>query len=455
MKVKVLLLALGCSMGTFGAYAQKGVDNGTQFGSGEDSVRCITNISLFVPYAKAGNFKDAYEFWKIAYNECPAATKDIYLHGVKILGWEIGNEKDPAKRDALINDLMGVYDKRVKYFGDDKKYGKDWIVARKAQDYLQYKGENADPKVIYGWLKEVVDETGDNTEALAVSLYMFSSIKMMLNDPDNLKAQYIQDYLKSSAILDNQLKAASAAGNAKEVDAITSYKTGIDNAFAGSGAADCETLQNLYAAKIEENKANLPYLKETIALLRRVRCQEIDAYFAASGYAYALEPSADAAIGIAKQAVKQKDYDKAIKYFEEAANMETDPTSKAEDYYMIALLTSEQNNMSKARQYCLKAIEFNPSYGAPYMLIGNLYAKSAKSIYPDDGVLARAVYYAAMDKYEKAKQVDPSCAEEANNMINVYRAHLPATEDIFMHPDLEKGKSFTIGGWIGERVMIR
>ncbi len=26
MKIKVLLLALGCTMGTFGAYAQKGVD---------------------------------------------------------------------------------------------------------------------------------------------------------------------------------------------------------------------------------------------------------------------------------------------------------------------------------------------------------------------------------------------------------------------------------------------
>ena len=64
MKIKVLLLALGCTMGTLGAYAQKGVDNGTQFGSGEDSVRCITNISLFVPYAKAGNFKDAFDFWK-------------------------------------------------------------------------------------------------------------------------------------------------------------------------------------------------------------------------------------------------------------------------------------------------------------------------------------------------------------------------------------------------------
>ena len=192
MKIKVLLLALGCTMGTLGAYAQKGVDNGTQFGSGEDSVRCITNISLFVPYAKAGNFKDAFDFWKIVYDECPAATKDIYLYGVKIMGWKIAQEKDPAKKKALIDDLMGVYDKRVKYFGNDRRYGKDWIVARKLQDYLAQTGDNADYNQAYTWLKEIVDEKGADTEALGLSLFSFSSMKKMVNDP-NFKEQYIQD----------------------------------------------------------------------------------------------------------------------------------------------------------------------------------------------------------------------------------------------------------------------
>lgn len=454
MKVKVLLLAIGCSMGAFGAYAQKGVDNGTQYGSGEDSVRCITNISLFIPYAKAGNFKDAYEFWKIVYNECPAATKDIYLHGVRIVAWEIENEKDAAKKEALINDLMGVYDKRVKYFGNDNKYGKDWIVARKVQDYLQYKGENADYKTVYKWLKEVVDEYGVKTEALGASLYAFSSLKQMQADP-NWKEQYIQDYLKAANILDSQLKAAQAANNTKEEGALATYKSAADNGFATSGAADCETLQNMYANKIEENKADLAYLKEVLTLLRRVRCQEIEAYFAASGYVYAKEPTAESAIGIGKQAVKKKDYDTAIKYFEEAANLETDNNAKADDYYMVALLTFEQNSYSKARQYCQKAIEANPSYGPAYLLIGKMYAATAKSVYPNDGVLARTVYYAALDKFEKAKQVDPACAEEANSLINAYRAHLPSTEEIFMHPDLEKGKAITIEGWIGERTTVR
>ena len=215
MKIKVLLLALGCTMGTLGAYAQKGVDNGTQFGSGEDSVRCITNISLFVPYAKAGNFKDAFDFWKIVYDECPAATKDIYLYGVKIMGWKIAQEKDPAKKKALIDDLMGVYDKRVKYFGNDRRYGKDWIVARKVQDYLAQTGDNADYNQAYTWLKEIVDEKGADTEALGLSLFSFSSMKKMVNDP-NFKEQYIQDYLKVSGGLDAQLKAAQAANRLRD-----------------------------------------------------------------------------------------------------------------------------------------------------------------------------------------------------------------------------------------------
>ena len=44
-----------------------------------------------------------------------------------------------------------------------------------------------------------------DTEALGLSLFSFSSMKKMVNDP-NFKEQYIQDYLKVSGGLDAQLK---------------------------------------------------------------------------------------------------------------------------------------------------------------------------------------------------------------------------------------------------------
>ncbi|MCC8154790.1 MAG: hypothetical protein LIP01_11690 [Tannerellaceae bacterium] len=454
MRIKIFLLAVACSFGVMDSYAQKGVDNGTQYGSGEDSVRCIQNISLFVPYAKANNFKDAYDFWKIVYEECPAATKDIYLYGVRIVAWQIDNEKDPAKKAELINDLMGVYDKRVKYFGDDQRYGKDWIVGRKAQDYIKYTGDKGDATLLYGWLKEVVDQYGNQTDALAVSLLMYASFQRLSAD-ENFKPNYIADYLKASEILDKQLEAAVAANNEKEQTALMPYKQVVDGAFANSGAADCETLQSIYAPKVEENKDNLQYLKETISLLRRMRCNEIEAYFAAAEYAHKVEPTSESAMGLARQAVKRNDYATAITFFEEAANLETDPVVKGEDYYMIAVLCADQNQYARAKQYCLKAVEANPNYGQPYLLIGKLYAQTANSIFPNDNVMKKTVYYAAVDKFERARSVDPSVASEANSLINTYRAYFPSTEEIFMHPDLEKGNQITIPGWINERTSVR
>lgn len=79
-------------------------------------------------------------------------------------------------------------------------------------------------------------------------------------------------------IIATQLAAAQAANNEKEIKNLTTYKSAIDGGFAGSGAADCETLQNMYASKVEAAKDDLPALKEIVSLLRRVRCQEIDAF---------------------------------------------------------------------------------------------------------------------------------------------------------------------------------
>ena len=451
MKIKVLLLAFGCSMMSFGAYAQKGVDTGTPFGSGEDSVRCITNISLFVPYAKAGNFKDAYEFWYQAYTECPGAHKDIYLYGVRIMDWKINTEKDPAKKAALIDDLMKVYDTRVKYFGNDRKYGKDWIIARKAADYIRLKVDNADPKVYYAWLGEVINEFGENSEAMGVSLYMMGSHRQLLADP-NFKETYLEDYLKCSKIIATQLAAAQAANNEKEIKNLTTYKSAIDGGFAGSGAADCETLQNMYASKVEAAKDDLPALKEIVSLLRRVRCQEIDAFYTAAGYASKLEPSADAAVGCAAMAFKKGDIDGSVKFFDEAINLETDNAKKADNAYKAASVLASAKKLSQARSYAQKAISFNENFGAPYILIAQLYAGNYK--WNDEPALNKCTFFAAIDKLQRAKAVDPSVAEEANKLISSYSAYTPEAKDLFML-GYKAGDRITIGGWIGETTTIR
>lgn len=40
------------SLGTTAVFAQKGVEDGSRFGHGEDSLRCLQNISIYSEYVK-------------------------------------------------------------------------------------------------------------------------------------------------------------------------------------------------------------------------------------------------------------------------------------------------------------------------------------------------------------------------------------------------------------------
>ena len=89
-----------------------------------------------------------------------------------------------------------------------------------------------------------------------------------------------------------------------------------------------------------------------------------------------MEPTAEAATGCAYQAFKKGDIDSAVKFFDEAVNLETDNVKKAEKAYAAAAVLASAKKLSQARAYCQKAIGFNENYGAPYILIANLYAMS-------------------------------------------------------------------------------
>ncbi|MDR2041774.1 MAG: tetratricopeptide repeat protein [Tannerella sp.] len=455
MKIKRGLFVAILWTAIMSASAQKGVESGTPFGFGEDSIRCITNISLFTPYAKINNFQDAYPYWKEAYEECPGATKDLYLYGARIINWQISEEKDPAKRAALLEELMAMYDKRIRYFGNDPKYGRNWIIVRKVQDYIRLKGEsNIDAELVYGWLKEVLDADGEKTESVGISLYMFASYMLLQKNREAHKGAYIDDFLECSALFDALLASAKAAGDEKEITSLEAMKAGIESAFANSGAADCATLESVYERKIEDNKSNLNFLKETITLFRRAGCQESELYFLAAGYAHQIEPTAESAIGLGNKSFKKQEYEQAEKYFTEAIGMATEDETKADIYFIIANIAYAQKNYSKARQNCLRALEANPKLCKPYLLIGTMYAATASSV-SDDPVIRKTAYYAAVDKFERARHTDSACAEDANRMIATYRSYFPSTAEIFMHPDLKEGATITVGGWIGERTVVR
>jgi tetratricopeptide (TPR) repeat protein len=421
------------------------------FGHGEDSVNCRLNLSLMQTSAKAEAYDSALKPWMDVYENCPASSKNIYIYGPRIFKALYGTATDAAKKKEYLDKTLEIYDTRLKYFGEDDARGT--ILAYKVYDYMELMGEKTDQSVVYQWLGEAINEMKGNMSPLdAYSYYMVASLSQYLND-NSKKDQYLKDYFAVVGYVDLAIAQAKSANDQANADYLGMVKDGIVKGFVNSGAGDCKTLTEYYADQVEPNKANKEFLNEVINALGSVGCSETDLYFTASEYLYHLEPSAGAAIGLANKSLRDKDYETALKYYEQAAELETDK-SKASDYMMqLAGIFSNQRNFAKAREAANDALNYNPANGEAYILIAQLYASSANNIFSEPEK-AGLVYLAAVDKLQKARAVDPSVAAKANSLINRYSAAFMDTETAFMM-GFKAGESVFIPGWIGENTTIR
>lgn len=447
MKTKMLAAMFFLSLGATSAFAQKGVEDGSQYGHGEDSIACLRNLSIYSEYVKTENYKDAYQPWRAVFDECPKAQLRTYTNGVRIIKAFLGETTDEAKYNEYFDELMKVYDQRIQYFPEYKNAPAATVIGMKAVDYIQL-SKNPDLNQAYSWLAESVNKMKENSEYYILQVFMDVSSQKFKTDEAH-REQFIQDYLNASGYAELAIKNATKEADKKRFQTV---KDNLDAYFINSGAADCDMLQTIYADKIEQNKTNLEYLKGAVSVFKMLRCTEQEAYFSASLYAHEISPTAETAAGIGYMNLKRKEYDNSIQFFEEALNLEEDNLKKADYAYTIAAVLSTSKSYSRARQYALKALEFNPNYGQPYILIAQMYASSNR--WSDEPALNAATYYLVIDKLQRAKNVDPSVAEEANRLISVYAAHTPKTEDLFFL-NLKKGDSVTIGGWIGESTVIR
>lgn len=82
----------------------------------------------------------------------------------------------------------------------------------------------------------------------------------------------------------------AAEDNAKKKAVLQTIKDNLVAMFVNSGVADCESLQNIYGPKVEENKSDSAFLKKTITILKMMKCNESEAYFKASDYLYRVNP---------------------------------------------------------------------------------------------------------------------------------------------------------------------
>jgi tetratricopeptide (TPR) repeat protein len=409
---------------------------------GVDSIQTLTHTSIYTQLVKQKRYAEALPDWRYVFVNAPAFQKSTYIHGVNIMRYM--SKKNPK----YIDTLMMVYDQRIKYFGNDRKYSPAWILGRKGKDCFKYKGKTTEGlKEAYTYISESISGLGNVSEAAVLSAAMNISVKL-LKKGELSKEEVIANYEKYTAIVEKQMQVSPKHGKI-----LTKVQGNIETLFFDSGVADCETLAKLLTPKFEAGIEDINELKSMISLLKRSECIDGDLYSQIAEKIYVLEPSADSAYDLAILFVKSEDYVKSEAYFKKAIAIATVSENKVSYLVKLATIKYSQKKYPQVKKYCKEALSINPKSGAAYILIGKAYANYSKQ-YSKDAYEQQTVFWVAVDKFLKARRVDPSVKEEASKLIKIYSQYFPLKKEAFFR-NITPGKTVKVGGWINESTAAR
>ncbi len=394
------------------------------------SVECQRSVAFYTDYIKVDNFRDAAPIWREALRECPPGVRQsIYVDGIRIFKYLIEQNKDNEQlKNSLIDSMLTMYDLRVEHF---PKYAASASMF-KVYDMLEYMG-NEDQKILES-IEKAMEISGDKTDP---SLFVIAMQKMTsLYSKGSVTDKQVFDlYSRFSTIVDHQI--ATNNPDASKV------KNDLDNLFVASGVANCENIVELFTPRFDANPDDKDLASTIVSLLSSAGCTTEPLFLRTVETLYNSDPTNYLYIRNLYLLYSAKgDQDNAIKMLEEAiASEQSNDTEDANMLITLANYHLQLENLSKAAETARLAMEKDASVSGRANLILGLVWASVRCT--GNEIETRAKYWVAVDYLIRARNADPSLAQEANNYINNYSQYFPAQEEAFMF-DIIDGASYTV-----------
>lgn len=415
---------------------------------GEDSATCVMNGSLYREFYRqwrASGFTseavyDAVGPWRWVFNNCPRYLQATFIDGIQMMEYFMRKEKSAERKDMYVDTLMMIYDKRIEHFGRE-----GFVLGRKGSDLIKYRPEAFEEA--YEIFKRSIELQGNDSEFFVV-VYYFRAVTKMVDEGKLDKSAVVGAYDMLSQIVDHNLKA-----NQNDANALASWQNVKDNIeLVFEPYATCEDLIEIYTIKFNEDNEDIELLQKITSMLDRKNCTDSQLFFDASVKLNELEPSPNASLMIAKMLIRRDQISESLPYLEDALKIEDDNV-KADIFQLMSNVHRQLKDYPTARRYARRVIDLQPNNGQAYLSIGDMYASSAPEC-GDNELTKKVAYWAAVDKYQRARQVDPSVADIASSRISIYSQQFPTSETIFFY-DLSEGDEYLVECWINEKTTVR
>lgn len=431
---------------------------------------CMLNLTMMNDFYKSKKMDEAYEPFMAVRNKCPKFNPAIYVYGEKILLHKAEKATGEEKK-AFLNDLMKLWDQGLENF--PSRYTKGGVMQDKtllmydnkaalgltdkqvydAFDHL-YKTEPdsfTSPKGLYAYFSLLVD-------LHAAGQVELQSVFDKYDDVTDKIGKEVENYTnKLNAIVEKE--EAGTALTDKEESAKSSHNSYLAAYDQVSGSIDsklgalanCENLIPLYTKDFETYKNDAVWLKRAVSRMYNKECTDDPLYIKLVKAYDEVDPSADTKVFVAGILLKDGKENEAMKYFNQAYDLQTDKLKKANLAYKIADNLRKKGNYGQARSYYQKALANSPSMGKAHIAIAGMYAASANNC-GDTNFNKRAVFWLAAAEARKAGKVDANLKSYADGLAASYDGKAPTKAEIFTCGC--EGKVISIGCWIGASVTV-
>lgn len=303
------------------------------------------------------------------------------------------------------------------------------------------------------FLQQYADQMPDVSEKAVTYYRKAFKLAPQEMDPyyiDRIITQYVEANQQQEALAFMDQVEAKRADDQEAMQVVNQYRKRI---FGRNPQARIAFLEQ----KLEENPDDPQTMADLFELYLNQRQRDKAAQL--SQKLLQANPPLEVYRQIAQMRLEDGKARRAFELYQKAEHDAEEPLT-AQDYYRMGDAQEQMGNLPEARSYYRRALEQNPNYGQAYIAIGDLYTQAVSECGGSPMNRGdKAVYWLAVDMYQRAKSVDASVASTANSKIQTYRKYFPTAEDIFYRDDMEVGESFRVDygcyAWINETTTVR
>ncbi|MEX1268445.1 MAG: hypothetical protein WEA56_05530 [Balneolaceae bacterium] len=408
----------------------------------------IQAYSIFYENFRTGNYEMALQFGRWMIDNKPMEIEGAnrfslprqFERMIDVYANIAGEQSDPTLRTAYLDTAATIYEQAFSTFDEETIDYYEWYFNR-GRFFQEHNSRidnglekaYADYEAAYELDPERLTNSGDG-------YYINILLRKYVNDGDREKALAMIDTVEPFA-------STSLAESIEETR---------NDLFS-----DPEERITFLESRLESNPEDEALISELASLYEGQSNRQKAIEYAEM--LYEVNSNFENTRKLADYAKADAQYEKALRYLQEALEKTDENRTKRNIALEIAETYQNNNNLRSAREFAREAIRYDGNWGEPYIRIASIYAAavtectSGRTIDRDD----RTVYWLVLDYLDKARSVDSSAASAVQRRYRTYEPVLPSSEDKFFR-GWETGDEINIGSnisdcytWIGETTNVR